>query len=356
MVRNPPYLVRNGIDYLLADPSQCAFLKAKRVGLLANQASLTSQFIPSAHALQEVLGSGLSCLFTPEHGWSAFCPAGKEIHNAKESYTRLPVYSLYGPLFEENLKILDSLDVLIIDLQDAGVRCYTYAATCAKIMEAVSLREHPIDFVVCDRPNPLGKRVQGPLLDLDFRSLVSYIDVPFQHGKSMGELLVIHNSTLSSPVSLSVILAESDFQPMTHVWIPPSLGLPDWESVLLYPGLVLLEGTNVSEGRGTSLPFKCVGAPGLDSFRLAEILNAFPESGVRARPLSYVPSTDKLSGQECQGVQLHVVDHAKIDGLRIGVAVLQALVQIYPFLEWKQHGGRYWIDSLTGSPQLRESL
>jgi len=349
-------LPQTGIDTLLKDSSLIEYLKGKKVGILANQSSLTVEFIQSAYALHDLLGHSLSCLFAPEHGWSAFCAAGEDIENANEPHTNLPVYSLYGPLFKKNLSILENVDVLIIDLQDVGVRCYTYVSTCAKLMEHVSLNKLPVEFIVCDRPNPLGTRVNGPLFNPEMRSLVSYVDVSFQHGKTMGELLGSHNSTLPNPVSLSIITGSSSFHPYKHVWIPPSPGLPDWDSVLLYPGLVLLEGTNISEGRGSSLPFKCVAAPGLDDIKVVTALNEIPDSGIRARPFSFMPQSSKFKGQSCQGAQIHIVDHQKVDGLRVGIHLLHILIQTYPLFEWEIFREKYFIDALTGSRDLREFL
>lgn len=350
------YLPQTGIDILLKDNAQIQYLKGKKVGILANQSSVTSEFVQSATALHDLLGPSLSCLFAPEHGWSAFCAAGEDIKNAQEPYTNLPVYSLYGPLFKKNLSVLENIDVLIIDLQDVGVRCYTYVSTCAKLMEYVSLNKLPIEFIVCDRPNPLGTHVNGPLFNPEMRSLVSYVDVPFQHGKTMGEVLKKHNSTLPHAVSLSTITGSSTFHPHKHVWVPPSPGLPDWEAVLLYPGLVLLEGTNISEGRGSSLPFKCAAAPNLDDKKVVTYLNEIPDSGIKARSFSFTPQSSKFKGQTCQGVQIHIVDHQKVDGLRSGIHLLHILIQTYPLFQWELFREKYFIDSLTGSPNLRLSL
>jgi uncharacterized protein YbbC (DUF1343 family) len=345
-----------GIDGLLKDQKLLDRLKNKRVGLLANQASLSSQFIPSAYALHELIGPSLTCLFTAEHGWSTFCAAGKEIDNEVEPRTQLPVYSLYGSLFDPNVHRLQSLDVLIIDIQDVGVRCYTYVATCAQVIEHASLNKYPLEVIVADRPNPLGSHIRGPFMDPAYRSLVSYIDVPFQHGKTIGALLQKHNSTLKPPLSLITVPCDTLFQPAANIWVPPSPGLPDWESVFLYPGLVLLEGTNVSEGRGTSLPFKCVAAPKLDSMKLIELLKAIPDSGIAAHALSFTPSTGKLAGQLCQGIQIHITDYTKVDAFSIGVHLLHALFHVYPLFEWAPSGQGYWIDKLMGTPLLRTAI
>lgn len=355
-------LPQTGIDTLLKDHSKIESLKRKKVGLLANQSSLTADFIQSAYALHSLLGQNLTCLFAPEHGWSAFCAAGEEIKNEHESHTNLPIFSLFASLFEKNLKALQNIDVLIIDIQDVGVRCYTYAATCAKILEYLSLEKYPLKLIICDRPNPLGGCVKGPFFDPRYKSLISYIDVPFQHGKTIGALLEAHNLSLPNPVPLSIVGSPSTFSPH-NVWIPPSPGLPDWDSVLLYPGLVLLEGVNVSEGRGSSLPFKCVAAPELDSLRLVNLINKIPESGIKTRPFSFVPQNGKFRSKLCEGAQIHIVDYQKVDGLRIGLFILHILTQIYPLLKWEEPlfeeedlEEKYLIDELTGNSNLREAI
>jgi uncharacterized protein YbbC (DUF1343 family) len=353
---SPFSLPQTGIDALLKDHTKLDDLKGKRVGLLANQSSLTSGFGPTAYALQDRLGSSLMCLFSPEHGWSAFAAAGEDIQNAKEPHTHLPVYSLYGPLFKENLPRLTSLDVLIIDLQDVGIRCYTYSATCAKILDYVAAQKCPLDIIVCDRPNPLGETARGPYSATEKRSLVNYIPVPFQHGQTMAALLQHHNRSLETPCALSFFPCLSPFRPFENAWIPPSPGLPDWEAILLYPGLVLLEGTNVSEGRGSSLPFKCVAAPSLDFMKLVEGLNEIPQSGIKARPFTFVPESGKLSGQLCHGAQIHVTDATQVKGLYLGIYVLHTLFHSYPGFEWDHTQSTYWIDELMGSSYLREAI
>lgn len=356
LIKSSPLLPQTGIDTLLNDGQQIEYLKGKKVALLANQSSITSDFISSAYALQELIGPSLISLFTLEHGWSAFCAAGEAINNTQETYTKLPIYSLYGPLFKENLCHLKSIDILIIDVQDVGVRCYTYMSTCAKVLEYSSLEKDSLEFIVCDRPNPLGNAIRGPEFNKEYRSLVNYVDVPFQHGKTIGTLLKNHNNSLQNPLPLSVIPYLSPFHPDKSIWIPPSPGLPDWEATFLYPGLVLLEGTNISEGRGSSLPFKCVAAPLLDFMKFVEDLNKIPQNGIQARPFSFIPDNGKLSGQLCHGAQLHVMDYEKVNGLFFGVSVLHILFHSYPPFEWTSTHDKYWIDELTGGSFLREAI
>ncbi|MGI4852299.1 MAG: exo-beta-N-acetylmuramidase NamZ domain-containing protein, partial [Janthinobacterium lividum] len=307
-------------------------------------------------AIYQTLGSDLIYLFSLEHGWSAFDAAGKHIENARENHTGLPIYSLYGPAFKKNLAIFETLDVVIIDIQDVGVRCYTHAAVCAKVFDYASSHVPSLNFIICDRPNPLGSKVNKPFFKSELKSLVSYIDVPFQHGKTVGELLNDHNHSLNQPVSLEIIPHQEDFDFTQHLWVPISPGLPALNSVLLYPGLVLLEGTNVSEGRGSTLPFQCVAAPELDSQKIINVLNNIPNSGIMACPFSFTPETGELAHQPCRGAQIHVVNPEQVNGLWLGLHLLQALIQHYPRFEWTLYKEKYWIDQLTGSTHLRESF
>lgn len=339
-------LPQTGIDLLLED---LGVMGDKRVGLFANQTSKTAKSIPTAVALQGRLGPSLTCLFTPEHGWMANESEGKAIENTTDSSTNLTVYSLYGPLLERNLEALKNIDILIIDIQDVGVRCYTYAATCAKVLSYISKEKLPLQVIICDRPNPLGTAVKGERPQNPFSSIVSYLDVPFQHGKTLGELLQLYNQSLDSPGSLTILNTGEAFNPQLHAWIPPSPGLPDWESVFLYPGLVLLEGTNISEGRGTDFPFKCLGAPGMD----AKLLIAQLGLESAAHPYSFTPIRSKFKGGPCDGI---LFQGRVEDSYTLGLRLLTVLPQIYPAFEWILNGEKYWIDELLGRPDFRQEI
>lgn len=349
------HLPTTGIDILLQDLKTLEALKHQRVGLLTNLASVTQSCQPTAYALSQTLGPALCFLLTPEHGWSGFYPHGQTVANDHESVTGLPVYSLYGPRLEESLQHLASIDTLIIDLQDVGVRCYTYTATCARLLEHMAKQETPPKIVICDRPNPLGIGVKGPLPQLTKRALINHLDIPYLHGKTLGQLLQEHCTHLDAQLSLSIKTSQQTFDPTTHLWIPPSPGLPTWASVFLYPGLVLLEGTNVSEGRGTSLPFQCVAAPNLDTTHLTQALQPFYPT-LLARPLMYTPTTDKLAGQLCQGVQLHLTESLDLDSVYLGIVILQTLHQHDKSFSWVFAQETYWIDALTGNEVIRKTI
>lgn len=343
----PATLPPTGIDFLLRDENLLQALSRKKVGIVTNQSALTQNYQPSAYALSKTFGRALTCIPTPEHGWSGQIAEGVEIGDGFDPYLNVPIFSLYGGNkgFEEI-----EIDVLLIDLQDVGLRCYTYTASCAKLIETLV----GIDIIVCDRPNPLGPQRKGPDLDPTYRSFVSFLDIPFQHGQTIGELLSTFNA-VRNQLSLTIVPCQHDHQPYQYSWIPPSPNLPSWDSVLLYPALVLLEGTNISEGRGTSLPFTCLGAPGLDHHELADVVNSI--EGIRARPLTFTPQSGKHKGIECHGVHLFIVDYQHLDAFSLGLKILTFLRKTYPEFEWLQtEGEKYFIDFLLGTDQFRRRI
>jgi uncharacterized protein YbbC (DUF1343 family) len=336
-------LPKSGIDSLLEDQKVLQYLSSQRVGMITHQNALTRTYQVSAYALREKIGSALTCIFSPEHGWSGQIAEGEKVTNGFDPHLNIPVFSLYGASSPEELEV----DVLVIDLQDVGLRCYTYGATCAQFLE-----KHPgLEVIVCDRPNPLGPQQKGPPLDSAFRSLVGYFDVPFQHGKTLGELLLNHNQNRA----IRVVSCQHDHHPYHYPWIPPSPNLPTWEAALLYPALVLLEGTNISEGRGTSFPFTCLGAPGLDQESLLQFLK--PQKGIQARPLTFTPQSGKWKGEVCTGAHLLLTDHAHLEAFDLGVNLLAFLKNAHASFEWlKDKKQNHFIDLLLGSDGFRKDL
>lgn len=344
-----------GIDHLLQNESLLASLAGKKIALVTNQNSLTQTYQLTAHTLAKKLGGGLRCILTPEHGWSGFVGEGIKVADGFDSTLQLPLFSLYGgdkrylDFFQKEF-----IDCLIIDLQDVGLRCYTYVSTCAKLLEACA--DLPLEVIVCDRPNPLGSAVRGPLLDPAFRSLVGYVNTPFQHGQTMGQLLLNFNNDMGEKsLFLTVMPCQPYYEPYTYPWIPPSPNLPSWEAVLLYPALVLLEGTNISEGRGTSLPFTCFGAPGLNHHLVVDYINHL-ESGIQARPVTFTPQVSKFKGQDCQGVHLLLTDPLNMNAFEFGLKMLVYLKAHYSDFQWikmAQNKDAYFIDYLVGTNSLR---
>ena len=326
------------------------------MGLLLNQSSVNQNFIPSVNILKKQLGIRFKCIFAPEHGWSGFNKEGIHIETDLDHEQQVPVFSLYGQAYISSLDNLKYLNTLVIDIQDIGVRCYTYAATCAQLIEYAAKNSLKLKFIICDRPNPLGKHRYGPCQNLSYKSLVNYHDIPFVHGLSLGTVLTQFNKTLTAPVRLEVINYLEDYNCHRHIWIPPSPGLPHWDCVHLYPGLVLLEGTSISEGRGSTLPFQVVAAPKLNPEYLIDDINSRFKSIVQARPLTFTPVSGKLKDQECSGIQLHILDHSQLKGLHLGVVILSSLRKHFNDFKWITNGNSYWIDQLTGSHDLRIAI
>lgn len=327
--------VRFGIDALLADPG--AFLAGRRVALLANQASLTADGTPTLEALRTAPGIDLVALLTPEHGWSGAEDDATAVGDRRDPRTGLPLHSLYGPRRRPAADVLRSVDAVIVDVQEVGLRCYTYATTTVLLAEAAA--ETATRVVVCDRPSLSGPRVDGPPLDPARRSFLAYLDVPFQHGLTIGEAVAWATRGLDVDLVVAPAAGWRRGDPAPAPFVPPSPGLPTSEAVALYPGLVLLEGTNLSEGRGTTLPFQLLGAPWLEGYALAHGLAALDLPGLRFRPVSFTPRSDTHAGVRCEGVQLHVVDTAV-------VRPLAAVVRILSHLR-ATHAAFAWVDAAT---------
>ena len=368
-----PSSPRSGIDRLIADDALVGRLRRMRVGLLSNRACLTQAAEPSARALARALGSGqrgLVRLFAPEHGFDVVAAEGAGIADGIEPELGLPVHSLYGPRRAPAPDMAADLDTVIIDLQDVGVRCYTYATTAALMVAA--LAGSGIEVILCDRPNPLGGSRAGPALDPQLRSFVGYLDVPFRHGQTLGTMLADFAAhRLSDSVAMTVMAADAEAFAPPVPWTPPSPSLADWDAVRLYPGLVFLEGCNVSEGRGTDTPFRCIAAPGVDGDGLAAFVNGMANGGVHARSTSTVPASGKLKGEICTGVRLDVADFGIVDGLALGVRVLCWLAENYSDFAWTESTvpvadpteplvfsarSGYFIDYLLGDGSLRTGI
>jgi len=361
-----------GIDRLLAEPGD--WLPAGRVALLTNRAALTSGHVATLDALHGVLGERLALLLSPEHGLGGFGEDATAMPDTLEPRTGLPVASLYGPRRRPERVLLDTVDAIVVDLPDVGVRCYTYATSAALLLEAAAEADVPV--IVCDRPSLLGARLDGPGLERLRRSYLGYLDVPFQHGLTLGELMRLHAGTMGG-APLTVVAADGwrrhDPPAGAADFVPPSPGLPAPASVALYPGLVALEGTELSEGRGTPLPFQLVGGPEVDAGALAAAVNEPGTPGVWARPLEFRPESGKLAGRLCRGVQLHVSDAALLRPLALAVRVLRAL-RAQGRVSWRTNASMPWagapgagevwheppdgllVDALLGDASLRQLI
>jgi uncharacterized protein YbbC (DUF1343 family)/CubicO group peptidase (beta-lactamase class C family) len=322
--------IRTGIDVLEEDGF--APLKGLRVGLITNQTGRDSEGRRTIDLLARAPGVKLTAIFTPEHGLLG--QADEPVESGKDTATGLPIYSLYGEVNRPTPEMLEGLDALVFDIQDAGARFYTYVTTMGYAMEAAA--QKGIAFFVLDRPNPLsGVAVEGPVLDQGLESFVGYFPLPVRHGMTVGELAEMFNGQLKLKAKLQVIKMRdwqrSDWYDETGlVWINPSPNLRTLAENTLYPGVAMIEGANVSVGRGTPTPFELVGAPWIDSRRLAAFLNERRIQGIRFIPQSFQPASNKYAGETCKGIQIVLLDRLAFDSAELGVELASALFQLYP--------------------------
>ncbi|MEU4107270.1 DUF1343 domain-containing protein [Streptomyces sp. NPDC027717] len=363
MSRDDRFTVTTGIARLCASPGLAG---PGRLGLVTNHTGVLPDLRPSAPALLDA-GARLVALFGPEHGLYGTAQAGGSESGGVDPATGLPVHDTYGCEGEllDKLLIDSGVDTLVHDLQDIGARFYTYVWTMFDLM--VSAARTGLRFVVADRPNPLGGLVsEGPLLDPAWAGFVGRAPVPVRHGLTCGEL-ARHLNTSAVPqaagrqVDLTVIEAVGwrramDAEATGLPWIAPSPNMPTPATAAVYPGTCLFEGTNVSEGRGTTQPFEIVGAPYIDG-RLAPALAELALPGVRFRDLRYVPTFHKHAGRPLRGVQLHVTDRDAFAPVRTAVAMLATLRRLYPDdFAWADGPDSGFIDRLWGSDRLRRAI
>ncbi|MEX2176845.1 MAG: DUF1343 domain-containing protein [Pirellulaceae bacterium] len=351
-----------GLERCLVDPP-AVLLGGARFGLLMNQASVDRGLRYACDLLARRFPGQLVALFSPQHGlW------GEEQANMIESpHSRyepldLPVYSLYSQTRRPTAEMLRGLDCLLVDLQDVGTRVYTFAWTVQQCLLACAEAEIPI--VILDRPNPLGGAVEGPLLEPTFQSFVGGCSIPLRHGLTLGELARLMNHEQRIGARLQVVQAAAWRRELWHgrPWIAPSPNMPRLETALVYPGQVLLEGTNLSEGRGTTLPFELAGAPFIDPYDLVRALERFDHPGLALRPLRFVPTFDKWRGERCGGVALQVTQPAAVRSVATTLALIGVASSLYPQqFAWLPPPYEYEreklpIDILFGSPGLRQRL
>ncbi|MDZ4685681.1 MAG: DUF1343 domain-containing protein [Planctomycetaceae bacterium] len=358
-------MIRLGLERCLADPP--AVLRGSRFGLLLNQASVDGRFRYACDLLAERLPGQLVALFAPQHGlWSE--QQANMIESVHDRYPPLdlPVHSLYSETRRPTLDMLKGLDALVIDLQDVGTRIYTFVWTMRECLRACAAAG--VAVVVLDRPNPLGGEiVEGPLLAAGYESFVGNATIPMRHGLTLGELARLFNDEQRIGADLHVILMdgwrrEMLFPDTGRAWVAPSPNMPRFETAVVYPGQVLLEGVNLSEGRGTTLPFEIAGAPWLDPWRLADEMQRRELPGLTVRPLRFVPTFDKHRGVRCGGVSFHVTDPRAVRSMAVTLALLDASRRLAPAeFAWLPPPYEYEtvkppIDILFGSDRLRRAL
>lgn len=342
-----------GIENLLKDLEP---IRGKNVGVIANPTSIDTQFRHIVDALYAEDGIQLGAIFGPEHGFRG--DQDSNIVDAVDPYTNLPVYSLYGDTQKPTKEMLQEIDVLLFDIQDAGVRFYTYISTMAYSMQAAA--ENDIEFIVLDRPNPInGISVEGPVLEEGFASFVGPYPLPIRHGMTVGELAHYFNDEFKIGVKLQVIPMEGwkreDWYDDTHLknWVLPSPNLPTLDTAIVYPGMCLFEGVNVSEGRGTTRPFEMIGAPYINGMELACHLNHRKLPGAIFRQASFIPFYRKYINETVHGVQIHVLDRNAFEPVRTGIEILTAIRELYPTqLEFREE----YFDRLAGNAWIRQAI
>lgn len=357
---------KTGLEVLRADGYKP--LRGQRVGLFTNPSAINSEFDSAYFVLWRSDRVNLISLFAPEHGLSTLQPAGETVKTQRDLATGLMVHSLYGRDKRPTPEMLADIDVLVCDIQDIGIRYYTYVWTISHILDAAA--EAGVTVVVLDRPNPLGgETIYGPSLEPGFTSLVGRYPIPVQHGMTLGELLWMINETWNPHLArLSIIPCENWQRDMTWQqtglpWVLPSPNIPSERTLQHYAGACLVEGTNLSEGRGTTLPFEVVGAPWIDAIGLAQHLNSQPwcdTYGVRFRAHQFQPLESKYAGEHCQGVQVYIVDRAKWRPIEAWLSVIAAIRHLYRdkfvWLPPATENGLRHFDRLIGTHRIRESI
>jgi len=362
--------IQTGIERLLADPPP--ILRGKRLGLLANPASVACphgdrRFLPTRVLIANHYPDQLKVLFSPQHGFFADKQANMvPSEDMIDPVLNIPVFSLYGKTRMPTEAMLEPVDILIVDLQDVGTRVYTFIYTMALCLQAA--RAHHKRVLVLDRPNPIGgNRIEGNCLKSEYASFVGMYPIPMRHGLTIGELALLFNDHFGIGCELHVSpmagwKREMLFQDTGLAWIPPSPNLPTSTSALVYPGQVLWEGTNVSEGRGTTQPLEIFGAPFFDTALLEARIPKDRLAGVHLRPVAFEPTSDKWEKTLCRGFQLHIIDTRIYRPYRTTLTLLQAVASVHPeTFHWKSPPYEYEFEKLpfdliTGDPSVRKAV
>ena len=345
-----------------------ALIAGRSVGLITNQTGIDEQFRSNLTLFAEHPEVELAALFNPEHGIGGNVQNAVRIPSAIDTSLQIPIHSLYGKARQPTPEILTGIDVLIYDIQDVGSRFYTYISTLQRAMSAAA--SNNMDFIVLDRPNPIrGDRVEGNLLNPAFRSFVGASTLPIRHGMTVGELARLFKAELEpppqshqAPIQLEVVPMHGWRRAMWYdqtelPWVPPSPNMPTVETATLYPGTCLIEGTNLSEGRGTIKPFEWIGAPWIDSVGWAQTLNNLDLSGTHFRPIHFTPTHSKYADQPCYGVQIHVTERDELKPVDVALHLIATARCDYPDqFKFLQDSGGYFFDLLAGTDEVRQRL
>jgi uncharacterized protein YbbC (DUF1343 family) len=352
-----------GTDRLLASGR----LAGRRIGIVCNPASIDREIRHITARIAGVAGARLTAIFGPQHGFRSDVQENMiETGHARDAVRRVPVYSLYSETREPTADMLRDVDLLVVDLQDVGTRIYTYIYTMANCL--IAAKKHGVPVIVCDRPNPIGgDAVEGPVLVRGFESFVGMYPIPMRHGMTIGELARLFNEAFGIGADLEVVAMEGwrrgmYFDATGIPFVLPSPNIPTLDSEIVYPGTVLFEGTNVSEGRGTTKPFELLGAPWVDAERFADGMNALGLPGVHFRPSVIEPTFHKHAHTSCGGCQIHVLDRRTFRPVEAGVALIAAFRAADPHrFAWRDPPYEYEhtllpFDILAGSSTVREQI
>ncbi|MDR0270719.1 DUF1343 domain-containing protein [Paenibacillus sp.] len=350
-------MILNGIDTVM---EAAHLFKGKKLGLITSPTGLNKDFVSTIQILHE--NFHLAALFSPEHGVRGDQAAGAMVETYTDPITKVPVYSLYRKNSKRlSQEMLDEVDVVVYDIQDVGTRYYTFIYTMLYAIEDCAKAGK--EFVILDRINPLdGVTVEGNILKPGYESFVGNYPLAVRYGLTAGEVAMMANEQQGWNAKLHVIRCQSWDRQMLFSetgchWIMPSLGIPRFETALIYPGTCLFEGTNMSEGRGTTAPFELIGAPFIDAEKLAAEMNSLKLPGVVFRPVYFKPSFSKFEGEQCGGVQIHIVDYRAVQPLETGVQLLFTVKRNYEefsFLPPLKGNSRPFIDLLGGDKIYRE--
>lgn len=354
--------VRSGADRL--EQSASAYLAGKRIGVLTNPTGITRHFRSTVDVCAGQSAGKLTALFACEHGIRGERQAGLLFEDETEPVLGIPVFSLYGKHRAPTPEMLETVDAIVFDFQDLGVRFYTYLTTLIYTMQACAKAGK--ELIVLDRPNPLGGRnVEGGILRDGYQSMVGGWPVPFRTGLTIGEFARLIQDQSEPKCNLQVVPLEGWRRDMEYPetgmpWVMPSPNMPTMDTVRVYAGTCLFEGTNLSEGRGTTRPFEMIGAPWLDGRRVADSMNRRGLPGVTFHPVYFTPMFSKHKGELCGGVQVYVNDPAEYRAVRTGLYLLEQIQEMhgehFSWLPPFKEGSKGFIDLLTGSDKVRLTL
>ncbi|MEN8192879.1 MAG: DUF1343 domain-containing protein [Bacteroidota bacterium] len=356
-----------GADRLVSD--EFYLIAEKNVSIVTNHSAILSNGIHLVDTLYNLDNVQIKALFAPEHGIRGDAPDGHSIKDGVDTKTNIPIYSLYGKNRKPTKEMLKDVDIIIFDIQDIGARYYTYISTL--YYSLIAAAENQIPIIVLDRPNPInGITVDGPIREEKYKSFVAIAPIPIQHGMTIGELATLFNSEgwlgenhLKADLTVVEMTGwdrELFFDVFNLTWINPSPNIPSLNTALLYPGMCLLEGVNVSEGRGTHSPFLTFGAPYINSDELLNELNNFNHNGIELSTITFTPTSienmstnPKYKNVICNGISIKVIDKKKINALRFGITTLAAIHKLYPD-DFKYR--KNWLNKLFGNEYLSEMI